>query len=134
MVSLLNCDLYTARYGNPSCMTAVNTENYKEFAKNFINNFAPEILKAYLQQIELWVAKRTWLSKICLSFIVAFMDECVKPKVTWQHLAPHIDNLVAHVLFPLLCQTDEDLELFENEPAEYLHRKISKSYSLFSKR
>ena len=115
-------------------MPAVNTENYKEFAKNFINNSAPEILKAYLQQIELWVAKRTWLSKICLSFIVAFMDECVKPKVTWQHLAPHIDNLVAHVLFPLLCQTDEDLELFETDPAEYLHRKISKFYNFFTKR
>lgn len=107
-------------------MTSVSSDNYKEFAKNFISNFAPEILKAYLQQIELWVAKRTWLSKICLSFIVAFMDECVKPKVTWQHLSPHIDNLVAHVLFPLLCQTDEDLELFESEPSEYLHRKISK--------
>ncbi|RPB23500.1 ARM repeat-containing protein [Terfezia boudieri ATCC MYA-4762] len=120
-----NLNRLFARYGNPSCMTSVNSENYKDFAKNFINNFAPEILKAYLQQVELWVAKRTWLSKICLSFIVAFMDECVKPKVTWQHLAPHVDNLVAHVLFPLLCQTDEDLELFGTDPAEYLHRKIN---------
>jgi len=82
-------------------------------------------LKAYLQQIELWVSKQRWLSKICLSNILAFLDECIKPSATWKHLGPHVENLIAHVLFPLLCQTDEDLEMFHEEPAEYLHRKIN---------
>lgn len=120
-----NLNRLFVRYGNPAALSGIQSESYKEFSKHFINHFAPEILKAYLHQIELWVAKRAWLSKICISFIVAFMDECVKPKVTWQHLRPHVDNLVAHVMFPLLCQSDEDLELFETDPGEYLHRKIN---------
>jgi transcription termination factor NusB len=36
-----------------------------------------------------------------------------------------VENLISHVLFPLLCQTDEDMELFHDDPAEYLHRKIN---------
>lgn len=111
------------RYGNPQGIASAET--YEEFAKHFIDNFAPEILKAYLQQVELWVSKQRWLSKICLSNILAFLDECIKPSATWKHLGPHVENLISHVLFPLLCQTDEDLEMFHEEPAEYLHRKIN---------
>lgn len=43
----------------------------------------------------------------------------------WDHLKPHIDNLIAHFVFPILCQSDEDLELFETDPPEYLHRKLN---------
>jgi len=49
----------------------------------------------------------------------------IKPSATWKHLSPHVENLIAHVLFPLLCQSDEDMDLFHDEPAEYLHRKIN---------
>ena len=49
----------------------------------------------------------------------------IKPSATWKFLSPHVENLIAHVLFPLLCQSDEDLEMFHEEPAEYLHRKIN---------
>ncbi|KAI9861983.1 MAG: hypothetical protein M1813_005054 [Trichoglossum hirsutum] len=119
-----NLNRLFVRYGNPSAMTK-NSENYADFSKNFITNFAPEILSAYLQQIDKWVAKTTWLSKPCLSFTLAFLDECVKPKSTWAHLKPHLENLVAHVLFPILCQSDEDIELFDAEPSEYLHRKLN---------
>ncbi|KAF8539741.1 armadillo-type protein [Trichophaea hybrida] len=121
-----NLNRLFVRYGNPGAVTSgANGESYEEFAKSFIENFAPEILKAYLQQVELWVSKQRWLSKICLSNIIAFLDECIKPSATWKHLNPHVENLIAHVLFPLLCQSDEDMALFHDEPAEYLHRKIN---------
>ncbi|TGZ77434.1 ARM repeat-containing protein [Ascodesmis nigricans] len=116
-----NLNRVFVRYGNPSS----TQENYEQFAEVFIQKFAPEILNAYLGQVELWVSKQRWLSKICLSSIIAFMDECIKPSVTWKALHPHVNNLIAHVLFPMLCQTDEDLELFVEEPAEYLNRKIN---------
>lgn len=113
------------RYGNPSTLSKNNGQDYTEFSKTFITSFAPEILKGYLQQIEKWVAKATWLSKPSLSYTLSFLDECVKPKSMWNHLKPHMDNLISHVLFPILCQSDEDLELFENDPPEYLHRKLN---------
>jgi hypothetical protein len=114
------------RYGNPQGMTKPsNGEDYTEVANSFIANFAPEILKVYLGQIEKWVAKQTWLSKGCLYSTLSFLDECVKPKITWAHLKPHMETLTTHLLFPVLCQTDEDLELFAEEPAEYLHRKLN---------
>ena len=120
-----NLNRLFVRYGNPAALTKKNGDEYKTFSETFLQNFAPEILKIYLQQIEKWVAKTTWLSKSALSHTLTFLDECVKPKVMWAHLEPHIDNLTAHLIFPVLCLTEEDLELFESEPAEYLHRKLN---------
>ncbi|KAI9729727.1 MAG: hypothetical protein M1834_006678 [Cirrosporium novae-zelandiae] len=113
------------RYGNPGTLSKGNGGDYVEFSKTFITNFAPEILKTYLQQVDKWVQKTTWLSKPCLSYTLVFLEECVKPKYMWDHLKPHIDGLISHLLFPVLCQSDEDLELFDEDPPEYLHRKLN---------
>ena len=43
----------------------------------------------------------------------------------WAQLKPHMESLTSHVLFPLLCQSEEDLELFQDDPPEYLHRKLN---------
>jgi hypothetical protein len=120
-----NLNRLFVRYGNPSTLAKSNGEEYKDFAKAFLENFAPEILKAYLQEIEKWVRKTTWLSKASLSHIITYLDECVKPKVMWTHLKPHIESLISHFIFPVLCLSDDDLELFENDPSEYLHKKLN---------
>ena len=126
MASVLSSWLTAAgRYGNPTASHKGDRDEYADFAKHFLNNFAPEIFKAYLQQVDKWVAKNIWISKPCLSMILAFLDECVKPKTMWAHLKPNMENLIAHLVFPVLCQSDEDLELFDTDPAEYLHRKLN---------
>lgn len=95
------------------------------FATFFAATIAPEILKHYLQEIEKWVGKTSWLSRPCLSYTIVFMDECVRPKEMWAHLRPHLTNLVTHFIFPVLCLSRDDIERFEDEPEEYLHRKLN---------
>lgn len=119
---MIYCD---SRYGNPTSLGKNNEIDYSEVAKYFSANFAPEILKYYLQQIEKWVAKTAWLSKPCLSYTLTFLDECIKPKSMWSLLKPHTENLISHLVFPILCQSNEDIELFETDPQEYLHRKLN---------
>ncbi|KAJ5112410.1 hypothetical protein N7532_000455 [Penicillium argentinense] len=123
--SYANLNRLFIRYGNPSTMTKSSTPDYTAYAKTFITTFAPEILKGYLQEIDKWVSKNQWLSNPALSYTLVFMEECVKPKTMWDHLKPHMDNLIAHFVFPTLCQSDEDIELFEDDPSEYLHRKLN---------
>ncbi|KAK3679500.1 Nonsense-mediated mRNA decay protein 5 [Recurvomyces mirabilis] len=123
--SYVNLNRLFVRYGNPGSLQKGNGEDYTQVAKSFIEQFAPEILKGYLVQIEKWVQKQVWLSKPCLSYTLTFMDECVKPKQMWDHLKPHMPILIRHLVFPVLCQSDEDLEQFDYDPAEYLHRKLN---------
>lgn len=64
--------LYT-RYGNPTALTSES--KFKPFANSFIVNFAPNILTAYLKQVELWVAKQAWLSPRVLCLMGNFFEE-----------------------------------------------------------
>ncbi|KAJ5320159.1 hypothetical protein N7508_000442 [Penicillium antarcticum] len=123
--SYANLNRLFIRYGNPTTITKSSTPDYTPYAKTFISTFAPEILKGYLTEIDKWVSKSQWLSNCALSYTLVFMEECVKPKAMWDHLKPHMDNLIAHFVFPILCQSDEDIELFEDDPSEYLHRKLN---------
>lgn len=120
-----NLNRLYVRYGNPTSISKSQDKEYGDFPKNFINNFAPEILKGYLQEIEKWVGGNYWLSKPSLSYTLIFLEDCVKPKVMWEKLKPHMDSLIKHLIFPVLCQSDEDIELFHDDPSEYLHRKLN---------
>ncbi|KAK7203628.1 putative nonsense-mediated mRNA decay protein [Myxozyma melibiosi] len=116
-------NLLFSKYGDPNLLTDSMAE-YKEFAKTFAANFAPEILKAYLLQIEKWAGKTLWLSKPVINSVVEYFDQCIRTKSTWDILKPHVDSLVAHVIFPLLCLSTEDMELFEDDPVEYIHKRL----------
>ncbi|KAI6088473.1 ARM repeat-containing protein [Hypoxylon rubiginosum] len=112
------------RHGNPSTITVKN-DGTSRYAREFETTIAPEILKHYLQEIEKWVGKTAWLSKPCLSYTLVFLDECCRPKSMWSLLQPHLNTLVTHLVFPVMCLSDEDVEKFEDEPEEYLHRKLN---------
>ncbi|KAK5101841.1 Nonsense-mediated mRNA decay protein 5 [Lithohypha guttulata] len=120
-----NLNRLFVRYGNPNGLSTDSKKDYEAFAKNFITNFAPEIMKGYLTEIEKWVGGNYWLSKPSLSYTMIFLEECVKPAATWDHLKPHMDVLIKHLIFPVLCQSEEDLEMFTDDPTEYLHRKLN---------
>ncbi|PNP82113.1 hypothetical protein FNYG_04566 [Fusarium nygamai] len=121
--AFFNLNRLFIRHGNPA--SPGKGEDALAFAKDFTANIAPEILKHYLQEIEKWVAKTSWLSRPCLSYTLVFLDESVRPKEMWTHLKPHLTNLVTHFVFPVLCLTEEDVEQFQDEPDEYLHRKLN---------
>ena len=119
------CPADISRYGNPSQLSADNGDEYQAFSAMFLADFAPDILRAYLSEIEKWAAKSAWLSRHCLASTITFLDECIKPKATWDLLRPHLETIVRHVIFPVMCISDTDIELFEDDPAEYIQKKFT---------
>ncbi|KAF9202388.1 hypothetical protein BGZ49_007438 [Haplosporangium sp. Z 27] len=114
--------LYT-RYGNPTALTS--DSKYKSFATGFVHNFAPNILTAYLKQVELWVAKQAWLSSRVLCLLGNFFEESVKDKHIWSLMKPHSETLITHFVFPQLCFSAADEALWVDEPVEYVHSKTN---------
>ena len=64
-----------SRYGNPSQLPSTMKSDYQAFAEHFVNNFAPEIFKVYLQQTQLFVSGQAWLSKKCQYRVFTFFTE-----------------------------------------------------------
>lgn len=65
----------TFRFGNPSQLPSSMKEEYGAFAQHFVTNFAPEILRTYLNQVQLYVTDQVWLSKKSQYQIFQFFTE-----------------------------------------------------------
>jgi importin-7 len=62
------------RFGSPSQLPSPLKE-YMPFAEHFVTTFAPEIIKTYLHQLELYTSGQVWLSRKCQYLIFQFLTE-----------------------------------------------------------
>ncbi|KAG6898392.1 hypothetical protein C0992_004102 [Termitomyces sp. T32_za158] len=99
-------------------------EQYGAFAQHFVTHFAPEILRTYLNQVELFVTNQTWLSKKCQYQIFQFFTECIKPKSTWVLLKPSIERLTSSFVFPQLSFNETKKTSWENDPVDYIRMAV----------
>ncbi|KAM0788606.1 hypothetical protein ACM66B_001727 [Microbotryomycetes sp. NB124-2] len=106
------------RYGNPSSLPSNMKQRYASFADRFIAQFAPEIVKVYMSVVERIIGGE-WQARKVQHYLLAFFEECVKPKATWTLVKPHILDFVQQFVFPLACLTDEEVEMFSDDPQEF---------------
>ncbi|KAJ3330978.1 hypothetical protein HDU76_004378 [Blyttiomyces sp. JEL0837] len=100
-----------------------NKEECKEFAPQFLAHFAPNILSSYMKQVDKWI-NGAWMSKPVLRLLSTFIGDCVRFKTTWAVLKPHTSALVEKYIFPQLCFSKEDFDLWEEDQQEYVQRKM----------
>ncbi|KAI0317626.1 ARM repeat-containing protein [Amylostereum chailletii] len=112
------------RFGNPSQLPSTLQDDYGVFAEHFITQFAPEIFKVYLQQVELCVSGQAWISNKCQYHMFQFFTECVKPKSTWGLLKPHFQILVSQFAFPHLSFTPTKQALWDLDPVDFIRTSI----------
>lgn len=92
------------------------------FAKAYSQHLIPQITSSLLQVLEHWAKGSVWLPKTALYNILRYMELTPDQKTMWHIVEPHVDGLVAHVAYKLLCATSEDVELFNDDPIEYIHK------------
>ncbi|KAJ3416698.1 hypothetical protein HDV05_000528 [Chytridiales sp. JEL 0842] len=51
-------------------------------------------------------------------------NACVKHKTTWAVLKPNFPMLLEQFIFPQLCFSNDDVQLWEEDPIEYIQRKM----------
>lgn len=52
--------------------------------------------------------------------------------VAWKLLKPHMLSVIQDVLFPLMCYSDADQELWNSDPYEYVRVKFGKAVDFSS--
>ncbi|KAJ3035132.1 hypothetical protein HDV00_004303 [Rhizophlyctis rosea] len=98
-------------------------DHNNNFAAMFNEHFAPNILQAYLKQVEVCISG-VWQSPRVKQKICVFLKDCVNRKSTWRLLKPHLEPLVGQFIFPLMCFSDEDQELWSDDSVEYIRKKL----------
>jgi hypothetical protein len=109
-----------SRYGIPSYAE----EEIKEFALYFSQNVAPQFLGPICETLNLRPSGQFCTDRLvhlCLNFV----DLAVELAPTYKLLKPHMDFLLYKVCFPCMCLTQDDIEEFENDPHEFVHKQNS---------
>jgi Cse1 len=63
-----------------------------------------------------------WLSPRVVNLTLQYLTVGIRQARTWKLLQPHVPELMQRVLFPLMCFGDEDQELWDDDPLEYIRK------------
>lgn len=111
------------RYGTPSSAG----KEYAEFANFFLKGYSTNILTSILKILEQY-RNGVYVSPRVLQLAIIYIEYSVSPPFTWKFLKQHMMVIIQEILYPLMCHTDEDDDLFENDPIEY----IKANYDVFA--
>ena len=50
--------------------------------------------------------------------VMRYLENALEPAATWKLLKPLVPELVSDILFPLMCFTEQDHDLWTEDPAE----------------
>lgn len=109
-----------SRYGIPNYAE----EEIKEFAKYFSANVAPQFLGPVCETLNLRPSGQFCTDRV-VHYCLNFVDLAVELAETYKLLKPHMEFLLYKVCFPAMCLTEEDIEEFENDPHEFVHKQNS---------
>eukprot|EP00123_Amoebidium_parasiticum_P018830 comp24295_c0_seq1/m.45545 comp24295_c0_seq1/g.45545 ORF comp24295_c0_seq1/g.45545 comp24295_c0_seq1/m.45545 type:complete len:1028 (-) comp24295_c0_seq1:18-3101(-) len=107
------------RYGIPT----IAAKEDKGFARIFVSHYAPAIVKLAYEQLFAH-SQGMVLSPRCHKEFLDILEAAMNHAKTWGELKGHVDTLISNVIFPPLCHTVEDQELWDEDPYEYIRQKF----------
>ena len=118
-----------SRYGIPSHAE----DEVKEFAKYFSQNVAPQFLGPVCETLNLRPSGQFCTDRV-VHLCLTYVDLAVEFSPTYKMLKPHMDFLLYKVCFPTMCLTQDDIDMFENDAHEFVHRQNSPLADFFDPR
>ena len=106
------------RYGSSGNVS----KEYNEFAEVFLKAFAVDVQQALLKVLYQYKEKQ-YMARV-LQQTLNYINQGVSHALTWKNLKPHIQGIIQDVIFPLMCYTEADEELWQEDPYEYIRVKF----------
>ena len=110
-----------SRYGVPSY---ADDEPAKEFALYFSQHVAPQFMGPVFETLSLRPSGQFCTDRV-VHLCIGFVALAVELSSTYKLLKPYLDFILYQVCFPTICLTSDDVECFENDPIEFVHKQNS---------
>ncbi|CAH8509017.1 unnamed protein product [Heterobilharzia americana] len=113
------------RYGSPGAVA----KRYQTFAEWYLKSFSGQIIPVLLNICEVY-RQKSFVSKPVLSQTLDYFSSALGHSFSWKLLLPHFSLLVREVIFPLMSYSEEDAELWQDDPIEYIRAEAGEWGSL----
>jgi len=123
-----------SRFGNPNRgkQGAVSAE-VARFAEFFQEKFAARALATCLEVLTLRSRGQCCPDRV-MTICLNYVDESFKYKKLYAVLKPHLQPLLFTIVFPLLCFSDRDAMLWEEDPVEFVRKEFDVIEDFYSPR
>lgn len=111
-----------SRYGNPK-LDSYNSDSH-DFAKAYMASLALPVLEIYLGQIHAAATGSNPVPERIVSLVCDFLENCIPNKRTWEVLKEQVMWLVQEFVFPRLCWSEADAELWQDDPHEFIRSRL----------
>jgi hypothetical protein len=113
--------LFFQRYGNPHYVE----QELTQFAQFWSSQIAHQLLGSVMQVMS-WRPSGKFCSDRCIMMGFRFLCSSIELGSTFRVIAPHLESLVRNVIFPVMYFSQSDMQLWNEDPQEY----VRKSYSI----
>eukprot|EP01134_Creolimax_fragrantissima_P002617 CFRG2617T1 len=108
------------RYGIPS--TAIKKD--KAFATMFIKTYAIPASEMALTLLINSHREAKFVSSRVQHICINIINAAVSHNTTWKVVKPNLGAIIADIIFPVLCHSERDEELWQDDPHEYTREKF----------
>ncbi|XP_013114275.1 importin-7 [Stomoxys calcitrans] len=108
------------RYGSPR---NVISDKYQKFAEWYLPTFTQGVLDVLLKILDQY-RNNIYVSPRVLTDVLAYIKNAVSHAFSWKLIKPHMVAIIQDVLFPIMSFSDQDQELWETDPHEYIKLKF----------
>jgi hypothetical protein len=107
------------RYGCPGSVS----NKFASFAQWYTNTFSNGIIEVCLKILELQ-GNKLFVPPRVLQQTLNYLTTAMNLSFTWRVIKPHMPLIIQNILFPLMSYTEEDANLWETDPHEYIRLKF----------
>eukprot|EP00112_Aurelia_sp_Birch-Aquarium-sp1_P018256 Seg4332.3 transcript_id=Seg4332.3/GoldUCD/mRNA.D3Y31 product=Importin-7 protein_id=Seg4332.3/GoldUCD/D3Y31 len=106
------------RYGCPGSAS----EEYNAFADFYDKHFAESVMQSMLKILDEH-RRKEYVSPRVLQQVFNYLDQGVANARSWKIMRPHVQAIIRDIVFPLMCYSKSDEELWNEDPHEYIKVK-----------
>ncbi|CAL5220954.1 g3058 [Coccomyxa viridis] len=107
------------RYGDPKLTNPGTPE--RAFAELWKQHCSSQFLEAHLSLLAS-IPQGHYIAPRVTNLALQYITTGVALSSPWKTMKPHMQSLMANVVFPLCCFDDEDQELWDEDPQEYIRK------------
>ncbi|XP_043239281.1 importin-7-like isoform X2 [Amphibalanus amphitrite] len=106
------------RYGSPGKVL----KQYEDFAAWYLKAFTPGTLKVLIGILDNYRSGQ-YVAPRVLQQTINYLNKCVPLSFSWKLLKPHMLVVIKDVIFPVMCFSDADASMWEDDPYEFIRVK-----------
>jgi len=106
------------RYGCPSTCNA----EHKKFSQWYMRTFSEGINNVLLSIMNRY-AEGEYISPRVMHLILSYIDCGLGRAMVWKQINPHMGDILQKIIFPHMRHTEQDQELWDSNPVDYIRAK-----------